>query len=91
MSRISLPIVGERERPVPLHLGDLAYYDSFTGLIPCKVLDVENGWATEIKITATRGGYKKGERLYGFSPRHVIRRAQIHVKNGQYRIRSDGE
>ena len=53
-----------------LRTGDLAYYDSFTGLIPCKVLSIHgsSGVAStaqrvEVRLTAKRGGYDIGERV----------------------------
>jgi hypothetical protein len=55
--------------PVALQAGMLAYYNTtFNGLIPCKVLQVvrgpgPNGWAVEIRLTATRKAYKVGEVL----------------------------
>lgn len=54
------------------HEGTPAYYDTFSGLIPCKVLEITQpaeGFrcgpydAIRFKLTADRGAYKKGEIL----------------------------
>lgn len=67
------------------NLGDLAYIDSFLGLIPCKVIAVNNEKLT-VKITATRKAYKRGEILE--KPHsYVIPRDCIYTINGIYRIR----
>jgi hypothetical protein len=75
-----------------LRAGSLAYIDSpFTALLPCKVVRVwrANDYPTmraEVIVTASRGAYKKGERLpdvwakYG-PPRDAIRR-----RDGQFRV-----
>lgn len=54
-------------------VGDLAYYDSFSGLIPCKVLAVNDAMAgkelagfssfcrVSVRLTAKRGAWEKGE------------------------------
>lgn len=67
-------------------LGKLAYYDSISGLIPCKVFNVTGEYIT-FEITATRGAYKRNEVLYSI-PRNVIPRKMVHVRNGQYRIKT---
>ena len=52
--------------------GTLAYYDTFAGLVPCKVLEIKDDCygfhfgpydALKIQVTADRGPYKKGEML----------------------------
>lgn len=54
------------------HEGTAAYYDTISGLIPCKVLSIEQpGYGfrcgpynvIRFKLTADRGAYKKGEIL----------------------------
>lgn len=66
-----------------LKAGELAYFDSFAGLIPCKVLSIngESGQANSkqevtFQITAPRGPYKRGE-LVRSSARWVIPRDAI--------------
>jgi hypothetical protein len=68
-----------------LAAGCKAYIDSFAGLIPCVVLSVHNKWEVSVKLTATRGAYKRGETITENSL-HVVPRAAVHVRNGQYRI-----
>jgi hypothetical protein len=83
-----------------LRSGDLAFYDSFAGLIPCKVLRIigrtsetatsEAETATSeadvtVRLTATRGAYRKGETLSGWSL-HIVPRAAVFTSRGQHRI-----
>ena len=78
------------------HTGDLAYYDSFDGMIPCKILDIEDrfdqGNMTHkyitARITATRKGWKKGD-LYTARDYRFIPRNCVHVKDGNYLIRNN--
>jgi hypothetical protein len=77
-----------------LKTGIKAYYDTFSGLIPCKVLRVYRTGneynAVDIKLTAGRGAYKRGEVLQALSTQHVCPRNAVYVRNGQYRIRAYG-
>lgn len=72
--------------------GELAFIDSFAGLIPCKVLAVsertENGEpfiVCTVKVTADRPSYSRGE-LAEVGTRYVIPRTSVRVRSGQYRI-----
>lgn len=62
--------------------GELAYWDTFSGLVPCKVLTVTQkkwvqGLSLQVRLTATRGAYKRGEttwvRAKGIVPRSSVR------------------
>lgn len=50
-----------------LEAGMLAYWDTFAGLVPCRVRHVGAarrgypGYSADITLTATRGPYKRGE------------------------------
>jgi hypothetical protein len=64
-----------------LRTGDLAYFDSLCGVIPCRVLSIrgESGPASSastarIELTAARPGYPKGEELEVWTL-HVVPRA----------------
>lgn len=72
--------------------GQLAYVDSFAGLIPCTVVNVEIGESdfrpetiVTVKINATRRDYRRGEILTVAEGR-VIPRDKIRVRSGQYKI-----
>lgn len=41
----------------------LAYYDSVTGLVLCKIISQKARSSVTIQVTADRGPYKKGEQL----------------------------
>ena len=72
-----------------LTVGCKAYLDSFSGLVPCKVLAITRGnglTQVQVKLTATRCAYKCGEILTDNSL-HVVPRGAVHVRGGQYRIR----
>lgn len=43
-----------------LEVGTLAYLDTFAGLVPCKVQSLTETVAT-VRVTATRGAYRRGE------------------------------
>jgi hypothetical protein len=67
-----------------------AYWDTFVGLIPCKVLRVFNapeghGKKVEFTLTANRGPYKRGE-THISSALCVCPRDSVHMRSGQYRI-----
>lgn len=71
--------------------GELAYLDTFSGLVPCKVLAVLesgdghhcSGGRLMIRLTAGRGAYRKGEvldeRAFSVIPRSHARRNKINV------------
>ena len=71
------------------HAGELAYYDTFVGLVPCKVTKVwrDNGHTlVSIKLTATRGAYKRGEEIADLRHDYVVPRSSVRVRSGMYRI-----
>lgn len=64
--------------PIPHSAGELAYYDTLmTGMVPCKVLRVENdGNTITIQVTATRGAYRVGDRVRD-NAFHVVPRTSV--------------
>lgn len=71
-----------------LKSGILAYFDTFNGLIPCRVLSVTKAkeWPEiAIQLTASRGAYKRGEKLV-CPPYWVVPRDAVRVRSGNYRI-----
>jgi hypothetical protein len=80
-----------------LTVGCEAYYDSFAGLIPCKVTLIKipreeknpgrpsTQHRIDFILTASRRPYEKGEKLTA-SALHVIPRDAVYVRSGQYRI-----
>lgn len=69
----------------------LAYVDSFAGLIPCKVLTIEGngvntpGVSITVRLTAARGAYKRGE-IITVAEGNVIPRDKIRTRSGQMKI-----
>ncbi|OYW73577.1 MAG: hypothetical protein B7Z37_20925 [Verrucomicrobia bacterium 12-59-8] len=72
------------------HAGTAAYYDTFAGLVPCKVLRVKQAGygfrcgpydVIEFKLTADRGAYKRGEVLTADAmrvpPQKMVRRRRF--------------
>jgi|LakMenE18May11ns_1017448.scaffolds.fasta_scaffold9734746_2 hypothetical protein len=70
-------------------INSLAYFDSFSGLVPCKVISISdelsqcpglNGRTTKclisVRLTATVGAYKKGE-IIDSNPLRVIPRSNV--------------
>lgn len=78
-----------------LKTGELAYFDSFAGPVPCKVVSIASSRVADFRpgswqdvkavCTADRGTYRKGETLQGqglhFFPRKALRK-----RSGQFRI-----
>ena len=74
-----------------LTVGSKAYFDSFSGLVPCVVTDIRadrdysHSYRIFVRFTAKRGPYRKGE-IYESSHLHIVPREAVHVRSGQYRI-----
>jgi len=69
----------------------LAYFDSFSGLVPCRILSVDRTPDTmgssafvEVQFTAPRGPFRRGEKyttfLHRVVPRNAIRRTRYHTR-----------
>lgn len=73
--------------------GDLAYFDTFSGLVPCRIVSVTDRETyygrvetdVVVKLTATRGAYLKGE-LVTADPAHVVPRQNVRRSGGHLRI-----
>lgn len=74
-------------KPILHYPGELAYLDSFVGLIPCKVLGIQDDTYMTILITANRKGYSKGEVKANCYQRSVVPRANIFRRNHCFYIR----
>lgn len=83
-----------------LHAGDLATLDAFLcGLVPVKVLRIYYQTADEprtqlvldLKVTAARTGYTRGEVLRGIKAESVVHRRQVFTHNGHYRYRGQAD
>ncbi len=76
--------------------GQLAYLDTFAGMVPCKVLRViepaSGNTVTkgkiEIRLTATRGAYKRGEVLIDQAC-NVVPRPQRFCRCGKYKVNTN--
>lgn len=66
--------------------GELAFVDSLSGLVPCKVVEVS---ATDItvRITAARGPYKRGEIIFCRYTRVVPRSCVRSYRSTNHRAR----
>ncbi len=68
------------KRELPQHkVGELAYFDSITGMVPCKVCGVTQAAYSKlvsIKITSNTRLYKRGE-ILEFSEGHIVPRRNI--------------
>lgn len=63
----------------PHYPGELAYWDTLRGLVPCRVLEVrdrELGPEIKIRVTETTGAWKINEERWEFS-RVVVPRSSI--------------
>ena len=75
-----------------LRVGDLAYYDAGTCIIPCKVLSIRgtsgapgSASSVRIKTTAVRNGWPRGTEFDTFS-HHVVPRAAFFRRRHGARI-----
>ena len=68
-------------------VGTFAYLDTFAGLVPCKVTAI-SGEGITIRLTATRGAYKRGEVLTYERGDSIVPRECVYVRDYQYRIRN---
>jgi hypothetical protein len=68
-----------------LKTGTKVYFDTFAGLIPAHVEAVTDLWTVKLKLTATRGAYKRGE-VIETNALHAVPRKTVFVRCGQYRI-----
>jgi hypothetical protein len=59
------------------HAPALAYYDTFSGLVPCRVISVDEAGALTIRLTANRGAYQRGETIQALPQRSVAPRDRI--------------
>lgn len=75
-----------------------AFYDTFSGLVPCRVIGIKpgrhygflaghNDTITAI-VTKDRGPYKKGETIVNGAS-HIIPRRFIRIRDYHYRILSN--
>ncbi len=82
-----------------LESGDAAFYDTFAGTIPCKVLSITgrsgnpgSAQTITVKLTASRGAYKKGEVIESNGLK-IVPRAAVHGNRirSNYRVIVDGD
>lgn len=81
-------------RDTVLRAGALCFYDTFAGLVPCRALRVYYAFewgalprlVADVKLTATRGAYRRGETLRAVSSHYVVPRGAVRVRSGQFRI-----
>lgn len=72
----------------------LAYFDSFHGLIPCRIerasVAPSGGWVFAVRFTSKRGAYQRGELFTEASALRIVPRGAVYVKRGtggSWRIR----
>jgi len=71
-----------------LTVGDLAYLDTFSGLVPCKVIAVSADLThATVKVTARRDGHKAGDEVEARPNVTLIHRSQVVTRSGQFYIR----
>jgi hypothetical protein len=68
-----------------IRIGDLIFLDSFSGLVPTKVVGYTPRGDIAVLVTATRGAYRRGEHTT-FTPSGCLPRAHVRVCCGQFRI-----
>lgn len=75
-------------RSVPtsvVRVGSLIFLDTFSGLVTAKVTGYTPCGEIAVKITSTRGAYRRGERTT-FTPSRCIPRAHVRIRSGHFRI-----
>lgn len=75
-----------------LKTGGLAYFDSFAGPVPCKVLSITgtsgkagSDQTVTVRFTAARGAYRSGETRTEWGL-HIVPRRALYQRSGQFRI-----
>jgi len=82
------------------HAGELAYLDSFGGMLPVTVVSVEEEGSGRIaagpgqgsltiRPNVTRGGYQRGEIIAGQKACSVVPRDHHHYRGGHGRINAE--
>lgn len=72
-------------------VGDLVYVDAFrSSWLPGRVEGYTSGGEVQVKLTAARPGYRRGEVISQRS-NNVVPRKHVYTRNGQYRIRGSWE
>ena len=67
----------------------LAFFDSFAGLVPVKIVSVTpNRAEATVVATATRGAYLRGD-TWTASRRDIVARGAVIRRDFQFRIRSN--
>jgi hypothetical protein len=68
-------------KPYVLEPGDLAYLDTFAGMVPCRYLGPSTPGNVAVRLTATRGAYRVGE-VFPARAHSVVRRDQYRPYRG---------
>jgi len=76
-----------RMLPRTLRAGCLAYLDTFAGLVPVRVesVSMHGAWPhvrADVTVTATRGAYRKGERILDWPAKDCPPRDAVRYRNG---------
>jgi hypothetical protein len=85
------------DKPLLVKVGARAFVDTFAGLLPCRVIAVRGGTGKpeqctskircDVRLTKTRGAYKKGEVLSDYPSYRIVPPGAVRVtKLGLYRI-----
>lgn len=69
-----------------LRTGMLAYWDTFAGLVPCKVTAIKAAGEVSFTVTADRGPYQRGDSVWRGNGRVVPRKA-VYTRTGVLYIR----
>lgn len=78
-------------------VGEPAYIDSFSGLIPCKVTEITRSHdphttirdtMVTVTVTANRGSYHEGDTTTRIGSM-IIPRSKVFLRTGQYHVHTD--
>ena len=73
-------------RPVyEAKIGLLVFYDSFSGLLPAKIIEIHPHKYDKFTLVIT--GQKRRGEVVASTPLHVIPRDRTYVRSGQFRIK----
>lgn len=86
--RLAQPETEPRPPFFMLYKGKLAYLDTTqAGLVPCKVISVDDDERVTVKVTAQRRGYHRGEIIGALiAGQHVVPRTAVFTKGGRFHI-----
>ena len=73
--------------PITYGIGELAYFDAFSGVVKCKVIEIRDGNWVKAIVTGTKAKvYRKGEHILTHG-KFMVPRKHLVTRNGHHWIK----